>query len=217
MFAWTLDKVISPEHSANIFDHFCFIDGMGSQIFMLIGRLEMLIILALLGRNEHLKGHTDYSFIQQDGVLVLKAHCSGTASAFYRWTEVDLTKTPILHWSWKIDNIHAGLDDVSKKGDYFAARIYVVYKGKLPWSVNALNYVWPNPFTKRAVMIAQKSGTPTQKGVWIDESRDVRKDFKRYFDMDINKIDGIAVMTDCDNGGGEATSYYRDIHFAPAP
>jgi len=180
-----------------------------------------------LWQERTFKGHTDYSFIQDDDILVLKAQCSGTASAFYRGTEVDLTKTPILHWSWKINNIHAGLDDVSKQGDDFAARIYVVYKGKLPWNVNALNYVWanvkevasfwPNPFTKRAVMIAQKSGTPTQKDVWIDESRDVRKDFKRYFDMDINKIDGVAVMTDCDNGGGEATSYYRDIHFAPAP
>jgi hypothetical protein len=178
-----------------------------------------------LWQERTFKGHTDYTFIHEDDALVLKAHCSSTASAFYRWAEVDLTKTPILHWSWKVDNIHAGLDDISKKGDDFAARVYVVYKGKMPWSVNALNYVWanvkevgsfwPNAFTKRAVMIAQKSGAPTKKDIWIDEFRDVRQDFKRYFDMDINRIDGVAVMTDCDNSGGEATSYYRNIHFAP--
>jgi putative oxidoreductase len=49
MFAWTLDKLISPEHSANIFDKFYFIEGMGSQILMIIGGLEMLVILAFLG------------------------------------------------------------------------------------------------------------------------------------------------------------------------
>lgn len=179
-----------------------------------------------LWQERTFEGHTDYTFIQQDDTLVLKAHCNGTASAFYRWTEVDLTKTPILHWSWKVDNIHADLDDVSKKGDDFAARVYVVYKGAMPWSVNALNYVWanvkevgsfwPNAFTKRAAMIAQESGAPKNKDIWINESRNVLQDFKQYFDMDITRIDGVVVMTDCDNGGGEATSYYRDIYFTAA-
>lgn len=172
------------------------------------------------------QGHTNYAFIQEDDALVLKAHCKGTASAFYRRMEVDLTKTPILRWSWKVDNIHAGLDDVSKAGDDYAARVYVVYKGKMPWDISALDYVWanvktvgsswPNAFTKRAVMIAQESGAPEHKDIWIDESRDVSQDFKRYFGMDVAWIDGVAVMTDCDNGGGTATSYYRNIRFTPA-
>jgi len=176
-----------------------------------------------LWREESFKGHTDYQAIPEKDGFSLKAHCDGTASAFYRRLKVDLTKTPILRWAWKIDGIHAGLDDVSKEGDDYAARVYVVYKGAMPWDVNAVDYVWankqpqgrswPNAYTGRAIMVAQESGTPEDSSVWIGESRNVREDFKRYFGRDITRIDGVAVMTDCDNGGGTATGYYRDIRF----
>ena len=139
--------------------------------------------------------------------------------------EIDLTKTPILRWSWKIEGTHANLDDVSKGGDDYAARVYVVYKGKLPWDVIAVNYVWanrqpqgeswPNAYTGRAVMIAQESGAPDNEELWIEESRNVREDFERYFGRDIRRIDGVAVMTDCDNGGGKATGYYSNVRFTP--
>ena len=176
-----------------------------------------------LWQEETFKGHTGYQVIQEKDGFSLEARCEGTASALYRRIPVDLTKTPILRWSWKIDGIHAGLDDVSKEGDDYAARVYVVYKGKLPWDINAVNYVWankqpqgrswPNAYTGRAMMIAQESGMPEDSGVWIEESRNVREDFKRYFDRNFSRIDGIAVMTDCDNGGGTATGHYRDIRF----
>lgn len=176
-----------------------------------------------LWQEESFKGHTDYQVIPDEDEFSLKAHCEGTASAFYRRMKVDLTKTPILRWSWRIERIHAGLDDVSKEGDDYAARVYVVYKGKMPWDVNAMNYVWsnaqqqgrswPNAYTGRAIMVAQESGTPEDSGVWIEESRNVREDFKRYFSRNVSRIDGVAVMTDCDNGGGTATGYYRDIRF----
>lgn len=178
-----------------------------------------------LWQEESFEGHTDYQFIPDGESLVLKAHCAGTASALYRRMKVDLTKTPILRWSWKVDNIHAGLDDISKEGDDYAARVYVVYKGKMPWDVSALNYVWanrqpkgeswPNAFSGRAMMIAQESGVPEDSDAWIEESRDVRQDFKNHFGVDVAKIDGVAVMTDCDNGGDAATGYYRNIRFMP--
>lgn len=178
-----------------------------------------------LWQEESFKGHTDYQLVPEGNFFSLKAHCDGTASALYRRIPVDLTKTPILRWSWKIEGIHAGLDDISKEGDDYAARVYVVYKGKIPWDINAVNYVWanrqlqgeswPNAFSKRAFMVAQKSGILDDTDAWIDESRDVRQDFKRYFGRDVTRIDGVAIMTDCDNGGGKATGYYRDIRFTP--
>ena len=177
-----------------------------------------------LWKERSFQGHTRYELISDEDALILKAHCKATGSAFYRDMKVDLVKTPILRWSWKIDNIHSGLDDISKAGDDYAARIYVVYKaGIMPWSVKALDYVWankqpvgsswPNAFTKQAIMIAQQSGVPEDKNVWIEETRDIRKDFKKYFGIDVSLINGVALMTDCDNSGGQATAYYRDIRF----
>jgi hypothetical protein len=44
MFAWTLDKFISPEHAARVYESFYFIGGMGTTIMYLIGAIEMIII-----------------------------------------------------------------------------------------------------------------------------------------------------------------------------
>ena len=49
MFTWTLDKFINPGHAAKIFESFYFISGIGEEIMMVIGAVELLIILAFLG------------------------------------------------------------------------------------------------------------------------------------------------------------------------
>ncbi len=48
MFAWTLDKFINHGHAAKVFENFYFIGGLGQEIMMVIGAVELLIILAFL-------------------------------------------------------------------------------------------------------------------------------------------------------------------------
>ncbi len=48
MFAWTLDKLTNPAHGAGIFAHFYFIEGVGNQLIMALGAIEMVIIVAFL-------------------------------------------------------------------------------------------------------------------------------------------------------------------------
>ena len=42
----------------------------------------------------------------------------------------------------------------------------------------------------------------------------MRDDLRRIFGRDIRRIDALALMTDTDNGGGEALAYYGDIRFS---
>ena len=172
------------------------------------------------------KGHTTYELVGGGSGLALRATCNGSASAFYRRISVDLRRTPMLHWSWRVDGVHPGLDETTKAGDDYAARVYVVYteNSLLPWRVKAVDYVWsnsrpvgshwPNAFTDRVMMVALRSGQPAKPGQWVNEVRNVREDFKTFLGLDITSIDGLAVMTDCDNGGGQATGFYRDIRFS---
>jgi hypothetical protein len=44
----------------------------------------------------------------------------------------------------------------------------------------------------------------------------VRADFKRYFGIDLNAVDGVAVMTDCDDAGGATRAWYGDVRFGPS-
>lgn len=48
MLMWTLDKFINPAHAAKVYEKFYFIGGLGSNIFYIIGGLEILLLLAFI-------------------------------------------------------------------------------------------------------------------------------------------------------------------------
>jgi len=171
------------------------------------------------------KGNTEYKLVDDGGVTVLRGHTKGQASILYREQTVNLQKSPIISWSWKVDRTFDGIDEQSKSGDDFPARLYVVAKvGFLPWETLAINYVWAseeatgeswdNPFTDKARMVVVQSG-PDNVGHWILETRDVEADFKEQFGTDIEEIDGYAVMVDGDNSNREATAWFGKIRFSP--
>ena len=49
---------------------------------------------------------------------------------------------------------------------------------------------------------------------WYTEKRNVLQDLQQSFAEDISQIDAVAIMTDTDNAGGSALSYYADIYFS---
>jgi hypothetical protein len=63
-------------------------------------------------------------------------------------------------------------------------------------------------------MVALRSGA-AGTGRWHEERRDVRADFQRYFGIELDSVDGVAVMTDCDDAGGKARAWYGDVRFEP--
>ena len=170
-------------------------------------------------------GKTDYKLIfdkhLQQSVVQAQSHAS--ASGLYREIIVDLTATPFLNWSWRVDTLLQGHDERSKQGDDFSARIYVVKSGgALFWQTRSLVYVWSsqqaensqwhNPYTAQARHIVVQAGNQ-QLGEWVAEKRDVRADFVRLFGDQIDQIDAVAIMTDTDNTGQQASALYGDIFF----
>lgn len=165
---------------------------------------------------------SDYSVVEVDGRTALRGRCRDSASVFGLRRRIDLGKTPILNWSWRVETTYEGIDERSKAGDDFPARVYAVIDGGwLKWRTRALNYIWagraqrgdswPNPYRKRSMMIVLRSGD-ARAGEWVSERRNLRADFRRYFDIETDHIDGIVLMTDCDDHGGRATAYYGDIY-----
>jgi hypothetical protein len=197
----------------------------GQPVLAAPERIPALSLPSLKGWEENsFVGHTHYEVVQNDGQYALKATSDKSASGYVRKMKVDLTKTPYLHWSWKAENILHNVDERTKSGDDYPARIYVVISGGLFfWRTRALNYVWSsnqsanshwvNAFTSNAICIAQESGA-THLGEWITEKRNILADIKRYLNMDATHIDAVAIMTDTDNSGQSATAYYRDIYFS---
>jgi len=48
---------------------------------------------------------------------------------------------------------------------------------------------------------------------WVSEEQNVYEDYKKAFGEEPPMISGVAIMTDTDNTGESATSYYGDIAF----
>ena len=187
-----------------------------------IGRFSHMDIQAW--DEKSFKGNTQYSFHRTPHNFVLQAQAQASASALFKRIKIDLQTTPYLNWSWLIQSGLPALNEQSKDGDDYAARVYVVIKtGLAPWNARALNYVWssdtsppetwPNAFTEKAIMIPLRTKKDAI-GAWKMEKVNVQEDIKKYLDIDAKHINGVALMTDTDNSENFAVAYYGDIYFS---
>ena len=176
--------------------------------------------------GKEFSGQTHYQKHQTQPPVrtVIKAQSQASASGLFREIRVDLTKTPYLNWSWRVENTLQQTDETKKQGDDYPARIYVVVSGGLWfWKTKALNYVWssqqavntdwPNAFTANAHMLAVDSGQD-KINTWVQHRRNVLRDIKTYLNLDVQHIDAVAIMTDTDNSGQSAMAYYGEIYFS---
>jgi hypothetical protein len=170
------------------------------------------------------EGRTKYQLELVDGLSVLNSSSSKSASGLFKEIDIDLNKTPIIHWSWKIKNTLTSTNERAKSGDDFSARVYVVFStGPFFWQTKTLSYVWanqsvigehwPNPYPANAQMLALQSGEE-QANRWRSESRNVLQDIQRVFGKRITTIEAIAIMTDTDQTGAAAQAWYGDIWFS---
>lgn len=172
-------------------------------------------------------GETRYELVEVDGRSAVHAQCTdGSASGLFLEEEVDLEATPVVEWRWRVDETFSGIDETTKAGDDYPARIYAVDEHSiLRWRTRALNYVWssemeqgadwPNAYASQAHMIAVRSGAPETQGEWHTERRNLREDFRRYHDRDLERINAFAIMTDCDDVGEPVEAWYGEIRLLP--
>lgn len=189
---------------------------------------------------------TEYRVLRENGgPLVIRADSRAAASALVRTIRIDPSVYPIVSWRWKVEGVIPGSDPRRKSGDDYPARLYLTFDvppdrlgfgerlgyeaARLlygsPPPLAALNYIWardetpgeiiPNAYTHRARMIVVRSG-PALAGQWLEETRDVREDYRRAFGEEPPPITGVAIMTDTDDTGGRATAWYGDIVFHKA-
>jgi hypothetical protein len=173
---------------------------------------------------------TQYSVVEDGGAKVVQAQCEDSASMEGWAGPVDLGQTPLLAWRWKIEHLYPGLDERIKGGSDFPARIYVVTgKRWLPWTLRTIEYAWsngevkaaswPSPYSGamgQAVIVPVRSGADGV-GTWQEQQRDVKADFKQFFNLDLDKIGAVALMSDCDDAHGKGRAWYGDLRFLPRP
>ena len=167
---------------------------------------------------------TTYTIGSNENGNFLKAVADNAASGLGKELKIDLNKTPYINITWKIEKDLPGIKENTKKGHDFAARVFAVKKtGATPLSNRAINYVFssnnevgfnsPSPYTKKSIDNVLAS-TKSNLNEWITVKANVKKDFKKFHDLDVNELDGLAVMSDTDNSKMKAIAYYQNIYFS---
>ena len=71
---------------------------------------------------------TEYSVGNNENGDYLKAVANSAASGLGKEIKIDLNKTPYLNITWKVEKDLRGINERSKKGHDYAARVFVVKK-----------------------------------------------------------------------------------------
>tara|TARA_B100001250_G_scaffold413496_1_gene447840 strand:- start:1509 stop:2162 length:654 start_codon:yes stop_codon:yes gene_type:complete len=167
---------------------------------------------------------TNYSIGSNENGNYLKADAENAASGLGKEVKIDLNSTPFINITWKVEKDLKGIEENTKKGHDFAARVFVIKKtGATPLSNRAVNYVfssnndvgsnWPSPYTKKSIDNVL-STTKNKFNQWVSVKANVKEDFKKFHNLDIGELDGVAIMTDTDNSKMKAITFYQNIYFS---
>jgi hypothetical protein len=192
-----------------------------------------------------IKRHTEYSLVEEDDRVVVKAVSYQAASGLTRAISIDPAEYPLIQWRWKVNNVLQKGDVTRRDGDDYPARVYIAFafdpgrasflqrlehraaqliRGKdVPY--RAISYIWDsnspagamvaNAYTDRAMMFVVQAGGEKLQQ-WVMQERNVYEDYKKAFGEEPTMISGVAIMTDTDNTQESAVAWYGDIIFRKA-
>lgn len=192
------------------------------------------------------KQPTEYTMVTDEGIVVLRASAKGSASILAWRTDFDPRAFPMLSWRWKVTQSIAGADTRTRRSEDSPARLMVSFSGNpaslkasdraagalaeaisghaLPYAV--LMYIWGekvppesttvSALTSRVRMIAVSSDDEGV-GRWQSYRRNLAEDYRRVFGEEPGHVTAIELMTDTDNTGGVAETFYGDLGLAPGP
>ena len=217
-------KSVSIKFIKIITIYFLFISSVCAEKLMVFDFTEEELNSLEVRKVRGADAKTLYSIGNNENGSYLKAVAENAASGVGKEIKINLDKTPFINITWKIEKDLKGIKENTKKGHDFAARVFVIKKtGATPLSNRAINYVfssnsnvgetWPSPYTKKSIDSVLAS-TKSNLNEWVTVRANVKEDFKKFHDLDVEELSGIAIMADTDNSKLTAVSYYQNIFFS---
>lgn len=194
----------------------------------------------------HVRRATTYRIVADGPRTVLQAEANAGASLLYTRTDLPSVTYRTVRWCWRVGRTPDGADLRHRRGDDAAARVYIGFRyrpelvplvqrwqyllarnryGEYP-PYAGVSYLWSsrtaqhtvlrNPSLSRSVEYVIESGED-RAGQWIEEQRDVYRDFVRVFGFPPPRISHVAVMSDADDTKSESVAWYGDIELLPTP
>ncbi|HZI84140.1 MAG TPA: DUF3047 domain-containing protein [Casimicrobiaceae bacterium] len=186
------------------------------------------------------KNNTEYTLVSEDGAVVVQATAHNAASFLATKTDFDPHQLPMLSWRWKVKNGIPTANTAEQSKEDAPARVMVAFDGdmsklsakdrfaaKAAQSISGIGlpyatlmYVWGGKVGLDSITASSRSARIKMLAVAVDEqgvgqwhsySRNLVEDFKRAFGEDPGRVLSIEIMTDTDNTGADAQTYYGDI------
>jgi hypothetical protein len=161
------------------------------------------------------------------GKGIIKAESLGARSSLFKKAKEKEKEFSILSWRWKISNVvHSAIETRKDRFDA-AARVMVIFGteegfalfGSGPPPGPRIEYIWASrapvdqvfdhPGEKNCKVFVLESGDG-KTGRWVEERRNIRKDFKTAFGEDPPKLAAVGIETDTDHSNEGVTAYYSD-------
>jgi len=187
-----------------------------------------------------LKRDTVYKIEPDGSRTVLKAEADKSASLYVAPFSAPMAVPASLGWAWKTDALVPGADNRDKKREDAPLRVLAAFGGdetKLPEEERkrmnraeklsgtkppfaTLMYIWseqvpvgtviPSAHTSQVKMLVVASGKQGL-GQWQTFQRDLAADYRKAWGGSAGPLLGVAVMTDTDNTGTQASGWYADL------
>ena len=70
-----------------------------------------------------------------------------------------------------------------------------------------------SPFTKQSIDYVLDT-TKNNLNEWVTVKVNVKEHFKKFHNLELDEINGVAIMSDTDNSKMVAVAYYQNIYFS---
>ena len=170
-------------------------------------------------------GHPRYDFtvVEDGGHRALRMRSESEHSTIAHELKVELARTPILTWSWKIVSFPAGADLRERATSDATGHIFVIWP-RFPEMLRSrlIGYVWEPKAPADAIFTSKKTGTVTYVvlrsgregvGAWVEERRDVAADYRKLYGGDPPDPPALALSIDTNDTRSRAESLFGPIAF----
>ncbi len=169
----------------------------------------------------------DFTIVQDGGMKALRLRSRDEHSTIARDLSVDLARTPVLEWSWKIVSLPAGANVRQRATSDLTAHVFLVWP-RTPALIRSrlIGYTWDGVLPASAVEQSRKTRTVSfltvrsggrGLGSWVTERRNVIDDYRRIYGEAPDSPAAVALSIDTNDTHTVAEGLIGAIRFVAAP
>ena len=179
-------------------------------------------------RIKNYEGENKITRVSLDDEVMITHESNSSASGLFYDININLRKQGYryLNFEWKVEKFK-NTDETKKKFHDFPARIYLTYKdGIMPWNKYIINYVfsntnlknthWKSPYNNLFIKSydVALNGYHDPGIYWIKHKVDLRNDIHKFWNIDIEYLESIALMVDTDNTKTKTETSFKNIYLS---